>query len=247
MSVKRIRSQSLGVNTLYDQLTAMLAIEPQGNVGLRQWYYATWGTWKPDHSITPLILKPRVVVGSEQEGETYTPQFTSVVWTEIQEDGTERSFTSSSGITGYSVASDGTLTMTKNVSYDKPVSLRCEVTYKDKVSGLNYKIEETVTVTASVASEPMYSMFMTPPHQYFNPLAEADATKTIQCVLKYGNDDVTAKSKIFWYYLHNGNEVLVDDANDPCLAYVSGQGTGILTLKADCETDELEIICTLPI
>ena len=250
--MKRIKSQGLGVNTLYAPLSDSMVIENLSGVAERQWYYATGTSWAPDYSRTPLILRPVVTAVNPETGESFKPQYTSVLWIETLENGTKTEFTSESGVSGYSVAADGTLTITKNVPVGSVgFMLTCIVTYADSRRGVNYQKEESITIGCSQAAEETYKIQLTPDHQYYNPMAGDNPVKTIAAKAFRGETDVTSSTKFFWYYIHNGNEVLIEDnptiaaAVDPCLAYVSGQGTALLTVNADCESEDLTFVCRI--
>lgn len=250
--MKRIKSQSLGVNTLFAPLSDSLVIENVSGVAERQWYYATGTSWAPDYSRTPLILRPIVTAVNPETGESFRPQLTSVVWVETLENGTITEFTSESGITGYSVAADGTLTMTKNVPVGSTgLMLTCIATYVDSRRGVNYQKEETITIGCSQAAEETYKIQLTPDRQYYNPMAGDNPVKTIAAKAFRGETDVTANVKFFWYYIHKGAEVLIENnptiaaAVDPCLAYISGQGTALLTINADYENEDLTFVCRI--
>lgn len=250
--MKKFKSQGLGVNTLYAPLSDSMVIENISGVAERQWYYATGTSWAPDYSRTPLILRPVVTAVNPETGDTFSPQLVSVVWIETAENGTKTEFTSASGVSGYSVAADGTLTMTKNVPAGSTgLMLTCIATYTDPRRNVNYQKEETFTIGCSQAAEEQYKIQLTPARQYYNPLAGDNPVKTIAAKALRGETDVTASVKFFWYYIHNGTEVLIEDnptlaaAVDPCLAYVSGQGTALLTVNADYENEDLTFVCRI--
>lgn len=258
---RRIKSQSLGVNTLFTPLSVTMSMENVSGVADRQWYYANATAWSPDYSLTPLMLRPIVNAVNPEDGTSFTPPIQNVTWVETLPDGTVTSFTAESGVAGYSVAADGTLTMTKNVpALLAGLTLTCIVTYADTRRGLNEKVEQTITVALDVSADETYKISLKPSHQYYNPLDASDnPVKYINATAFLGESDVTADVKFFWYYVNNGAEVAVDDTANPLLAFVgydqqawTEDGETVtpvnhrqLVVNADYDTENLTLVCRI--
>ena len=87
--VKKIKSQSLGVNTLFAPLSAKLELQLLGGANPsanKQWYYpnATDASkWEPDYSVTSLFVQPVVTVADPDTAQSYTPPY-QTMWTEVK-------------------------------------------------------------------------------------------------------------------------------------------------------------------
>lgn len=251
--VKKIKSQGLNATTLVSPLTSTMRIEDVGSVGYRQFYYRTKREYQPDHTLTPLVLRPVVEAWDPDSKQAFRPQLTSVVWRVVDAAGNVAEYTASNPGADYSVGTDGTLTMRKNVSYGNGLTLTCILQFRDPRTGGNSEKRETVTVTTDEVAESVYTLTIgglfngnkTGDRVFWNPLSSQSPTVAFTAAVKQGTDDVTDAVKLFWYYRHNGAEVLVDDANDPCLAYVSGQHTKALTVDADHEDEVVEYIARI--
>lgn len=237
---KRIKTQPLGVQTLFAPLTAMLNLNYQASVGLHQWYYGTARAYSPDHAITPLIIVPEITVHDPDTKRTYTPTVTSVVWRVIGIDGSYSDYTAQDTAADFSVSPNGTITIRKNFPYTDAPTLQCTVTYRDDRDGTNYTKIETLALSTSLSSEEVYSIQILNNRKWWNPLGSDSPEITFTALARLGEEDVTEHVKFFWYYIHNGAEVLVDDAGDPSLGYVSGQGTATLTVDARYEAEDIE-------
>ena len=167
------------------------------------------------------------------------------------------------GSTVYTLSADGTLEVSKNVYPDAPITLTCTVTYTDSRNGKQGKLADSMTLTASLASESEYTLkFGTSDttdktdyvHQYYNPLADgASPVVYIKAQAFLGDTDVTSDMKFYWYHWwedssHNRYKDLVDDADNPCAAYLAatqptgkGQGHEAIALNADYDSENLEI------
>ena len=246
---KRIKSTPLNVQTLYSPLSDMITLEILGNVGIRQWYYAGDDSYSPDYSLTPLQVRPVVMVYDSDTGTSYKPTYTSVVWKVIEHDGSAVSYVSEDPSADYSVENDGygTLTVRKNYQANPPV-LECTVVYQDSRSGEANTITATLQLFATTTSDSGYSLKIQQNRRWWNPLSnEGSPINTFTATVYNGMNVMSTGIKYFWYYLHNGQEVLVNHASDPCLAYVSGQGTASLTVNMDYEAEDVEYLLRIAV
>lgn len=248
--MKKVKSQGLGVSTLYSPLNATLSLVDVGNIGLRQFYYRTEQAYEPDHEITPLILRPDVSVYDPDSKQAYKPTYSSVTWYVTDKNGTTTAYTADDTSADFSVGEDGSLIMRKNVPYGNGLTLRCSVAYIDSRKGTTETIEESVTVTTDDVAESTYSIKVsglyngnaTGDRIYWRPLSNISPIVSFTAKAMQGNDDVSSTCKFFWYYMFNGSLVAVDDSNNPLLALVSLSSNGsTITLNADYESDGIEL------
>lgn len=241
-----IKTKGLGVNTIYSSLSVTLAIEPLGDSSLHQWYYRNENRYSPSHSVIPVRLKPVATVHDPETKESYNPTIASVVWTVTTKTGST-DYVISDTTADYSVSSDGTLTVSKDIPYDDPVTLLCTVRYIGE-TGENGVVAESVQLVTDVTSDPSYIIKVYGAGNgksfgnklWWNPLSGVTSTMTMTALVMKGLEDASANVKYFWYYVNNGSEVLVDDADSPCMCYVSGQGTQTLTIDAQYENEAIE-------
>ena len=150
----------------------------------------------------------------------------------------------------YSVASGtGILTVRRNVPISTSYKLTCEAVYVDTRSGQELTFKSQVMLTSSKTNDPVYMLQPnTERSQTYRPLINSVVNGsmvvdnvTIGATLMYGDAELQG-AKYFWYWqdptelnnnnYHNG-EIPFGDASKPCAAYVSGQGTKVLTLNPD--------------
>ena len=268
---RRIRTGAISVESLYGQLSAKLELQVMGGVNPvvnKQWYYPnaeSANRFKPDYTKTGLFIKPVVTLIDPDTATNYTPSSFSTIWTEVKYGVAPKPFTGNvteGGKVVYKVAADGELEVCKNVYPEDPITLICEITYEDTRTGELGKLNESITLTTSMSAEETYSIKLTPEHQYFNPLAKSSehtGLYTIEATAMLGDKEAT-DVKYFWYYVYEHkvgssyvyDEVLVDDADNPCLAYDpsnqtsdSGQGKASIVLDADYDSEDITIVCRI--
>jgi len=242
----------MDVPTIYTALATQFRLETSGG-GTLQTYYGNGQGWKPNRTLTPLVVKPVLIAVDPDTQELLTPVFQNVTWEEVfTEDNSDPEDTATiywtiGSTTGslrseYTVASDGTLTVRRNVEPEESVSLRCTVIWTDPRTGTNYTETKTLPLACSLESDEVYGVSIAQPTRRWNPLSGTSSRFTFVAAATLGPTDVTSSVKFFWYYVTNGQEVLVDDAGNPCAAYVSGQGTSTLVVDADYEGDALAFV-----
>lgn len=152
------------IGIVYDPLNISTTMVVRGG-SLTQTHCAETGEYIPDRSLTPLVIRPEVYVndpnGIMANGKV---ALTGILWYEIPQDMVGQ-ITDSSYLTGelsrylitnqtdgYSVAQDGTLTVTKNIPYLEPKVLVFTASYPDTRSGKILRIQATATLsTVSLA------------------------------------------------------------------------------------------------
>lgn len=250
MGVRRIKSPGMDVPTLYTALATQFKLETSGGETLQN-YYGNGQGWKPNRTLTPLVVTPVLTAVDPDSQEQFTPVFQNVTWTELltketygQNEVPSRTIGDTAGslLADYTVAADGTLTVRRNVRYDESVSLRCDIIYTDPRTGRNYTETQTLPLACSLESDEVYGVSIAQPTRRWNPLSGSSSRFTFVASATLGSTDATSSVKFFWYYVINNQEVLVDDTSNPCAAYVSGQGTSTLVVDADYESDALTFV-----
>ena len=246
---KKLNSRPLTVTTLFSPLSVMMGIESLyatiGN-GLEQYYYEETGTYMPDRTLSPTMLRPVVKATESDLWTEVTPTIQNVSWYIIDN-------TNPNGVlvtvnneqatadTPYYVYDDGRLAIRRNISpTGDQISAKCVVTWSDPRNGESHTDSKTVALVTHKAAEGLYKVVIDQKTHYWNPLSGTSSLKTITARAMQGETDVTAKAKFFWYHRWNGTLKLIDnsgsnvaDMESYCAAYVSGQGTATLTVDAD--------------
>lgn len=194
-----------------------------------QFYYATEGQYIPSRAVTPLKLVAMLNV-VDPDGVLPTGNKISscdVKWYEGDYDTQITADTS-----GYSLGTDGSLTVTKNVHPNSPIQVLCRATFVDPRNGNTLVYEDRAQLSSINKSDSSLTIFVNRAAKItFNPLLD-DATVTITANMKLGSEEVPdANAKYWWYVVDNGVEYLIDTL-DTAIEYVSGQGTNTLTVNA---------------
>ena len=243
------------VDTQYGALSTNFYVVPVSDQLLDQWYDEQKREYKPDRTTSPLVLQAILSI-SDPDGvlPSQTSTFASILWEEIVEykdnsgntvvvnngDVTEIEDTVIIGQTAvrvYTVQTDGKLVCRRNVEPSKSYRLKCTATYNDTRNGNTLTFESSVLLTTSKTAEENYILQLNTPRIHtFRPLI-GDGTVTnvtFGGTLIFGSEEVST-AKYFWYWTDASHPdgVLFGDANTPCAAYVSGQGTKLLTLNPD--------------
>jgi hypothetical protein len=258
-----INSVPVAVDTSYTPLSGTLYIRSASDQLLEQWYDERLQTYRPDRASTePLTLVPVLTLFDPDLNTAITSPSFTVVWREIKEhngtvtdSGDVTNITDTVTIAGqtyrvYTVNSNGTLIVRRNVPVDWSYRLRCEVTYTDTRTGGTMKFQKEVTLLTSKTEDPAYIFELTTKRRItYRPLMNSVSSGAVVVNnVKFGaqlhlGEAVLSSAKYFWYWVDNShpNGVLFGDANNPCAAYVSGQGTDELTLNPD-RTDGLTVM-----
>lgn len=263
--IRTSQSRPLVVDTQYAALSTSFTIQSVGDQSLEQWYDPTTSTYKPDRaSSSPLVLKPVLSIFDPDGILPSSPTaFKKVVWTEIVE--TAEGITDNGDVTliydyvviggesvrVYTQQTDGTLIVRRNVPAGQSYRLRCNLTYTDARTGYDMKFQsEVILLTSAIEEAPCVLVKTTSERVEYHPLLNAVADNevvvepvTFGATLYRGDNEVT-DAKYFWYWISDDypDGVLVDDTTNPCIAYVSGQGTSSIVINPDFAED-LSLMC----
>lgn len=254
------QSRPLVVDTQYAPPSASFVIKSVGDQSLDQWYDPSTSTYKPDRaSSSPLVLKPVLTI-YDPDGilPSQPSSFKKVEWREIVENalgvtdnGDVTAITDTVVIGGqtvrvYTQASDGTLTVRRNVPPGTSYRLRCSLTYVDTRTGYDInKQAEAMLITSAVEEAPCLFVLTTPDSYEYHPLLNSVSNGEVVVnnitfgAELYRADQLESDAKYFWYWIspEHPEGVLVDDATNPCGAYVSGQGTSSVVINPDLAED----------
>ena len=243
------------IGIVYNPLNISTMMVIRGG-SLTQTHSAETGEYVPDRSLTPLVIRPVVCVndpdGIVGNGEV---SLTGILWYEIPQnmltqiqDGTyvtgELSrYLITAGTDGYSVAEDGTLTVTKNIAYLDPKVLVFTASYPDARSGKVLRIQATATLSTLSLAEAATLTLDKPASFVYNPITDT-GVRTIKATLLLGGglpDTGRCKVSYWWYKTIDGVETLIDPDDD--LFYESGQNTDTLTVDPRYIDGKLKISC----
>jgi hypothetical protein len=247
---RRINSQPLGVQTLFDAPDVAVSITVTGNnsgLGLSQWYHANKvlaqgetdaDRYSPNRYGTggePITLHPTVKAIDPETGNPITPLFQTIAWTEIAADGTRTPITNTtdSGTALYVVKSDGSLLVKKNVPYNNQVSIECQMLWTDPRTGDPHRDTKVVNLKTNLAADEVWRVSITEKTQRWNPLSGMSPLFTVSAKAYLGETDRSDDVTFVWNYMHNLGtaanpnwvEKAVDDADFPCLAYFAAAQT----------------------
>ncbi len=243
------------IGIVYDPLNISTTMVVRGG-SLTQTHCAETGEYIPDRSLTPLVIRPEVYVndpnGIMANGKV---ALTGILWYEIPQDMVGQ-ITDSSYLTGelsrylitnqtdgYSVAQDGTLTVTKNIPYLEPKVLVFTASYPDTRSGKILRIQATATLSTLSLTEAASLTLDKPASFVFNPISDS-GVRSIKATFLLGGkapDASRCKLAYWWYKTTDGAETLVDPEED--LFYVSGQGTDTLTIDPRYVDGQIKLAC----
>lgn len=261
ITISQSLSTPLVVDTQFAALSTNFWIESLGEQPLDQFFDETLSgnaRWAPNRvtSGSLLRLKPRLSI-KDPDGvlPTEASSFKSVKWYEyVEENGTvtnngdvtqitDSVVIGSTTVRVYTVASGtGILTVRRNVATTKSYKLKCEAVFTDTRSGLDTTYTSTVTLTAQKTNTPAYVIRPdTERNQTYRPLMNSVSNGavvvnniTVGATLYYGDSELST-AKYFWYWMdaNHTSGVLFGNTTTRCAAYVSGQGTKVLTLNPD--------------
>lgn len=243
------------INILYDPLHMSVSLVCRGG-SLTQVHNAEENEYIPDRELTPLVLVPEVYItdpnGIISNGKV---ALSGVMWYALPKDVADQvqnlSYLSSElsqylispATDGYTVNSDGSLTVESNIEYLHPVVLVFTANYGDTRSGNVLRVQaSTVLSTTSLAVAAKLTLDK-PASFTFDPLSDS-GVRTIRATLQLGGkapDPDCCSVGYWWYKVIGGQESLVDPEDD--LFYVSGQNTAALVVDPRYVDDRVRLVC----
>ena len=243
------------IGIIYDPLNLSTTMVIRGG-SLTQTHSAETGEYIPDRSLTPLVIRPEVYV-NDPNGviESGKVGLTGIMWYEIPQDmldqikdesyitGELSRFLITGQTSGYSVAQDGTLTVTKNIAYLEPKVLVFTASYPDARSGKVLRIQATATLSTVSLTEAASLSLDKPASFVFNPITDA-GVRTIKANFLLGGkapDPKQCRVAYWWYKTVDGKETIIDPDED--LFYETGQNTDALTIDPRYVDGQVKISC----
>lgn len=243
------------IGIIYDPLNLSTTMVVRGG-SLTQTHSAETGEYIPDRSLTPLVIRPEVYV-NDPNGviETGKIELTGILWYEIPQDmlgqikddsyitGELSRFLITGQTSGYSVANDGTLTVSKNIDYLEPKVLVFTASYPDTRSGKVLRIQATATLSTVSLMEAASLSLDKPASFVFNPITDA-GVRTIKATFLLGGkapDSKRCKVAYWWYKTIDEKETIIDPDED--LFYEKGQNTDTLTIDPRYIDGQVKISC----
>lgn len=243
------------IGVIYDPLNLSTTMVVRGG-SLTQTHSAETGEYIPDRTLTPLVIRPEVYV-NDPNGviENGKAALTGIFWYEIPQDmlsqiqddsyitGELSRFLITGQTSGYSVAQDGTLTVTKNIAYLEPKVLVFTASYPDARSGKVLRIQATATLSTVSLTEAASLSLDKPASFVFNPITDA-GVRTIKATFLLGGkapDSGQCTVAYWWYKTVDGKETIIDPDED--LFYETGQNTDTLTIDPRYIDGKIKISC----
>lgn len=242
------------IGIIYDPLNISASLLVQGG-SLTQTHSAEQSEYVPDRELTPLVIVPEAFV---QDPDGIIPdgqiKFSSVNWYALPQDVAAKvsqgtiltdelsQYLITAATDGYSVAEDGTLTVSKNVPYLEPVMLVFVGNYIDGRTARILRIQaNAVMSTTSIAMSSSLSLDK-PASFVFNPVVDS-GTRSIEASVAVGGrnpDELGASVAYWWYKVEAGVESLITTDD---LFYESGQNTSRLVIDPEYVDGMLTVVC----
>lgn len=233
---------------VYSPLNVSYGIVVEGNVASEQTFDQSDGTYLPDYGQTYLVLKPWMRVVDPDEvlapGEV---QMANMHW--YVYDGTAE--TEIANGTQYQIASDGRLSIRRNVDPGKTLLFRFRGEYQDPRTGEVWKMEDTHSVFCDSESAPVRMILNQPELVEWDPTSGIPQKMVLSAALFIGPDSVPAANREFvWEKKDAGDADFMrvypeGDPNYDLMDYdvaLSADGTE-LTLKRELMGHGVEIRC----
>ena len=240
---------------IYDPLNISTSLTCRGG-SLTQVHNAESDELVPDRALTPLVLHPEVYIndpnGIIPDG---IASLSGILWYALPQDVasnvTEKDFLTgelskyliSAASEGFSIANDGTLTVSRNIHYLEPVVLIFTATIGDTRSGNIIRVQATATLSTTSIAVAASLQLDKPASFMFNPISDT-GVRTISAFLSLGGqtpDPDICRVAYWWYKLVGGIESIIEPEDD--LFYESGQGTSTLVIDPRYVDGSIRIIC----
>lgn len=183
------------IEFIYSPLVLSPGITVEGGVPDVQMYDIAAGTYEPDYTNTNLILKAGLEIadpdGVIPEGSA---AMTNMKWT-LLENNKQTLITASTA--GFTVGSDGKLTVKRNCQGQNPMTLLFEAEYLDPRNGEIHRILETHVVDCQgVSQRPVLSLDTSGMIAY-DPLRDPKTIRKVKASLTIGGTEVPAANRQF--------------------------------------------------
>ena len=224
----RVKPQPLAIVTKYTPLVTRFGIVSEGG-SRTQFYYTNDGTYIPSRTVTPLKLKAWLNV-VDPDGIIPNGEKSSAMTVTWYEGSYSTQITASTS--GYTLNSDGTLLVKKNVAPSTPIQILVRAVYIDTRNANTLVYEDRITLNSVNKTDSSLTIKVDQPNKItFDPMADNENV-AIKAQLLLGNNAVEdAHAKYWWYLVNGGVETLIDQV-ETAIEYVSGQGSKTLNVNA---------------
>jgi hypothetical protein len=213
-----------------------------------QKYNTVFGTYEPNRSVAPYMLKPQLVISDPENNipsGDYASFLTNVLWTlTIYKNGIGSKLTKG---TDYTVDTTNALTFSKNVSTDEIVTVDFGADYLNKTRGevshftwsrsisTMAETEMNINITVKASSKINFS-----PFKKFGQFP-------IEAVLKNGDTELDTSQCTFHWQVFDDTTKKWIDIQDEELWYVSGKDTSTLVVDQDYLQHEIIRVTAFPV
>lgn len=207
-----------GIGIFFKPLQCSCSIEVVGSVPARQIYQADKREYTPDYTIAPLVLLPRcnaVNLDTEEVIPGINASLTNLKWYESI-GGSDTLIDSS--FSEYSIspsgAEKGMISVRKNVTPGRPVTLRFSADYVDRRTGNVYAFKKSIIIISIDGTAAIPTLSVDAPGTIiYNPVRNDHPLYVINPRVFAGDIDVTDRCRFWWYKLNHttGGNVLVSD------------------------------------
>ena len=219
--------KTIDAHLLYQPLITNFEVVPFGGSNVQK-YNGTDGSYVPDRTITPFVLRPHLVIhdpdGQIDDGDK-TTDLINCRWT-------ANGISVVTGVDGYTVDTNGQLTISHNVGVDISIFLELTCQYLDprREEVLTFKSNTTLSCVASQD----YSIFLDIDAAQKKLLYVLDNTETtvISCQLRNGIINISDDKAVYAWQVFDGGAWRDISSSVDCW-YVSGQATRTLTVTTD--------------
>ncbi len=229
---------------LYTPLTVSLFMDERGG-SVSQSKSGTDGTFSPDRTLFPLILRPRLEVADSDHVISNGDRTASLIdcrWYIGNDEGGIR-ITSGSG--GFVLGAYGELQVMRNVEPDTPMPLYFACAFIDPRNGKTFRKSWSMTLSSTLATELQLSLEIDAASKQPVSPFKSQSVRVINATFRNGEDTVDDAHAVYaWKLLVRGagGTPSLRSVGEEDLFYVSGQGTKSLTIDRRFIDKELLVL-----
>lgn len=218
------------IGRIYSPLTISPGITVQGNVPDVQQYDIATNLYTPDYTNTNLVLVPAMDV-ADPDGviPTGPVALTNIKWTLI-ENGVETLISASTS--GFSIDTDGKLTVKRNCQGQNPMTFRFEGEYQDPRTGEIHRMVETHMVDCEAVSVLPKLSLDTSGLIAYDPIRDGKVVRKVKASLTIGGQEVAVANREFVWQKRDCD---IDNQ------WADIDGTDILDYDVDVNADGSEL------
>lgn len=228
-----IKTQSRDVQVHIDPYSFLAEIQVLSGNPVQN-YNKDTNEYEPDRSLIPCVLMPYVSVQDPEGMMSGSQKITGAEWYEgaPKADGSNRIVDNDY----YAISATGkpaySLTVKKNIDYNKPVELHCIFSFTDKRKNTQEKVERSIPLRTSLFDSNNYSLKIDRPKGWtINPLEVVPNSKgewlyTITAQVHSGEDKVADANAAYWWQMLDGT-TWRDFTDDELEVFVTGKTNGV--------------------